>query len=198
MKRLSSANKWGATSATSSANGTDSSAGSVFGGAGHPVCFMLRKFVDDKYYVFNQRAQTFLHLGVSLANTSLRRMRGLLGRWSLRNNEGVWVIPSQGVHTVGLFFPIDVVYLDESRRVVHLIENLKPFRLAALRVRCNSVLELPIRSIYSSNTQVGDQLLILTPEQMQKYWERQRQISPIGSASPSRTEPGTVDAGERK
>ena len=120
--------------------------------------------MDQKYCVFNQSRQSFLHLGVARADTSFRRLRGLLGRWSLRSDEGLWVIPSRGIHTVGLFFQIDVVYLDESCRVVHLIESLKPFRIPPLRIHCESVLELPTRSIYTSNTQIGDQLLILTPE----------------------------------
>jgi hypothetical protein len=42
-------------------------------------------------------------------------------------------------------------------------------------MHCDSVLELPIRSIYSSNTQIGDQLKILTPEEMQAHWDKQRQ-----------------------
>jgi uncharacterized membrane protein (UPF0127 family) len=136
-------------------------------------------YLDEKYYVYNQRRQSFLHLGVNVADTSFRRLRGLLGRWSLRSDEGLWVMPSRGIHTIGLFFPIDVVYLDESRRVVHLVEQLRPFRIAPIRIHCESVLELPPRSIYGSNTQVGDQLLILTPDQMQNYWEKQRQVSPV-------------------
>lgn len=133
--------------------------------------------MDEKYYVYNEERESFLHLGVSAADTSFRRLRGLLGRWSLRSDEGLWVTPSRGIHTIGLFFPIDVVYLDDSCRVVHLTEHLKPFRISALRMRCSSVLELPIRSIYTSNTQVGDQLRILTPDEMGAYWERQRGMS---------------------
>jgi hypothetical protein len=56
---------------------------------------------------------------------------------------------------------------------------LRPFRISALRIHCSSVLELPIRSIYSSNTQVGDQLRIQTPDQMQAYWERQRGMNSV-------------------
>ena len=139
--------------------------------------------MDEKYYVFNQQRQTFLHLGVELADTSWRRLRGLLGRFSLRNDEGLWVKPSKSIHTIGLFFPIDVIYLDASCRVVHVIEYLKPFRISPIRIHCDSVLELPTRSIYSSNTQVGDQLLLLTPQQMQTYWEKQRQSPPAVSVA---------------
>jgi hypothetical protein len=139
--------------------------------------------LSRKYYVFNESRQSFLHLGVDRADTSFRRLRGLLGRWRLRNDEGLWVIPSRGIHTIGLFFSIDVVYLDASGRVVYLIENLKPFRISSIRLHCDSVLELPIRSIYSSCTQIGDQLVILTPEEMQTHWEKQRQATPV-SVSP--------------
>jgi len=135
--------------------------------------------LDAKYYVYNQQRQSFLHLGVGIADTSIRRLRGLLGRWSLRSDDGLWVMPSKAIHTIGLFFPIDVVYLDGSCRVVHLIEHLKPFRIAPIRMHCESVLELPTRSIYSSNTQVGDKLLILTPKQMKTYWEKQRITSQV-------------------
>jgi uncharacterized protein len=138
----------------------------------------------SKYYVFNESRQSFVHLGVDRADTSFRRLRGLLGRWSLRNDEGLWVIPSRGIHTIGLLFPIDVVYLDAAGRVVYLIEQLKPFRIASIRMHCDSVLELPIRSIYSSNTQIGDRLIIMTPEEMQIHWEQQRQASPDVGVSP--------------
>jgi uncharacterized membrane protein (UPF0127 family) len=125
--------------------------------------------LNRKYYVFNENRQSFLHLGVERADSSLSRLRGLLGRWSLRSDEGLWVIPSRGIHTIGLFFPIDVVYLDAAGQVVHLVENLKPFRITSLRRRCDSVLELPTRSIYNSHTQIGDRLVILTQEEMQSH-----------------------------
>jgi uncharacterized membrane protein (UPF0127 family) len=135
--------------------------------------------VEEKYYIFNQTRQSFLHLGVSVADTSLRRLKGLVGRLTLRSNEGLWVMPSQGIHTIGLFFPIDVIYLSESCQVIHLIEHMKPFRIAPIRIQCRSVLELPARTIYTSNTQVGDQLMLCTPEQMTAYWAKQRESTEV-------------------
>ncbi len=121
-------------------------------------------------YVFNVTRQTFLSLGIVAADTHLARLRGLLGKLKLRNNEGIWVVPSNGIHTIGLLFAIDVIYLDEKNRVIHLIEHLGPLRVAPVRRNCNSVLELPPRTIYRTNTQVGDQLLICSPEEIDKYW----------------------------
>ncbi len=125
-------------------------------------------------YVFNLTRQSFVSLGVSPADTHITRLRGLLGRMRLRSEEGLWVVPCQGIHTVGLLFAIDVIYLDENRRLIHLIEHLGPFRFAPIRRQSASVLELPTRTIYSSNTQVGDSLLICSPEDMENHWRVQQ------------------------
>jgi hypothetical protein len=93
----------------------------------------------------------------------------------MRSNEALWVVPSHGIHTIGLMFPIDVIYVDDQLRVVNTVENLGPLRIAPIRLRCASVLQLPARSIADSGTQVGDQLLICSPEEMDRYWESQQQ-----------------------
>jgi hypothetical protein len=79
------------------------------------------------------------------------------------------VVPSRGVHTIGLLFPIDLIYLDSQHRVVDAVEHLGTFRIGPLRIESASVLELPTRTIYSSQTQVGDQLLICSAEAMETY-----------------------------
>lgn len=86
------------------------------------------------------------------------------------------MIPSRGIHTIGLMFPVDVIYLDERMRVVHLIESLGPLRIAPIRLHCVSVLELPARTIYQSGTEVGDELVICSPEEMEAYLEHQQPV----------------------
>lgn len=128
---------------------------------------------SETRYVFNETRQCFLSLNVGLADTHLSRLRGLLGRMKLRRDDGLWVTPSQGIHTIGMMFPIDVIYLDARNRVIHLIEHFRPFRIAPIRVHAKSVLELPTRTIYVSGTHVGDSLLICAPEEMENYWKRE-------------------------
>ena len=122
-------------------------------------------------YAFNITRQSFLSLGLAAADTPWARLRGLLGRIRLRSDEGLWVVPSQGIHTIGLLFPIDVVYLDSQMRVIHLVEHLGPLRIAPLRRHGASVLELPPLTINGSGTHVGDQLLICSPDEMCSYWK---------------------------
>lgn len=122
-----------------------------------------------QYCVFNKTRESFLSLGVVAADTHLARLKGLLGKLRLKSDGGIWVIPSQGVHTIGMLFAIDVIYLDKDNQVIHLMESFGTFRIGPIRGNCASVLELPTRTIYSSQTQVGDELLICTPEEMELY-----------------------------
>ena len=84
----------------------------------------------------------------------------------MKSGEGLWLVPSRGIHTLPFLTPIDLIYLDGQNRVIHLVEHLSPFRIAPLRLRSSSVLELPPHTIYSSQTHVGDQLLICPPEEI--------------------------------
>jgi uncharacterized membrane protein (UPF0127 family) len=125
------------------------------------------------YCVFNKTRESFLSLSVAAADTHLARLKGLLGRLRLKSDEGIWVVPSQGVHTIGVLVPLDLIYLDSDHRVIHMVESLGSFRIGPIRRNSASVLELPARTIYSSQTQVGDQLLICPPEQMEAFLSNQ-------------------------
>jgi len=124
------------------------------------------------FCVFNKTEESFLAMSVTRADTSGSRLRGLLGRPALKSGEGRWVVPSHGVHTIGMLFAMDVVYLDAQDRVIHLIEHLTPFRISPLRLKSASLLQLPLHTIHRSQTHVGDQLLICQPDEMKEYMRR--------------------------
>jgi uncharacterized protein len=118
------------------------------------------------YCVYNLTRECFLSLGVTVADTTFTRLKGLIGRLRLRSSDGLWVVPSSGIHTFGVLFPLDLIYLDGNNQVIYVVEYLRGFRLAPLKIRAASVLELPPHTIYSSQTQDGDQLVIGTAEEM--------------------------------
>jgi uncharacterized protein len=131
-----------------------------------------RKRKEQKTFcVFNRTRDSFLSLSITLTDTHFQRLKGLVGKLRLKGDEGIWVVPSQGVHTIGVLFPIDLVYLDDDDRVVQLEESFGTFRIGPVRKNCASVLELPTRTIYSSQTRVGDQLLICRPEAMEEFFK---------------------------
>ena len=123
------------------------------------------------YCVYNQTRECFLSLSVTPADTTFSRLRGLIGRLKLKVDEGLWIVPSCGVHTVGVLFPLDLIYLNDNHQVIHLIEHFPRFRIAPLRTQASSVLELPTHTIYSSQTQPGDQLVICAVEEISNRFD---------------------------
>ena len=77
-----------------------------------------------------------------LAETSLARLRGLLGRSGLSSGEGLLLRPAGSVHTAFMKFTIDVVFLDRDLRVLKVVPDLVPWRTAGCR-GARAVLELP-------------------------------------------------------
>src|ERR1700692_3051741 len=113
-------------------------------------------------YVYNKTRETFVATEATLADSYLRRLVGLLGktkRWA-QLGRGLWIVPSQGVHTIGMLFPIDLIFLGKEKQVVHIEEHVRPFRISKVSLKAASVLELPPHTIYRSRTQVGDRFEI--------------------------------------
>jgi uncharacterized protein len=111
-------------------------------------------------FVYNKSKETFLAFRVRVADSILGRLIGLLGRRSLAPDSGVWIVPSNAVHTIGMLFSFDLVLIDKDFKVVGLRELVRPFRVTWPNHRAESVIELPAHSIFRSRTQIGDQLLI--------------------------------------
>lgn len=113
-------------------------------------------------YVYNKTREAFVATEASLANTYLRRLVGLLGktkRWA-QPGRGLWIVPSRGVHTIGMLFPIDLVFLNREKLVVHVEEHVRPFRISAVCLKASSVLELPAHTVFRTGTRVGDRFEI--------------------------------------
>ena len=77
----------------------------------------------------------------TIADSPLPRMRGLLGRRDLPSDEGILLRPAGSIHTLFMHFPIDAVFLDRERRVLRVVDSLRPWRTAAAK-GAHAVLEL--------------------------------------------------------
>lgn len=111
-------------------------------------------------YAFNRTRQTFLATEMRLANTHWARLRGLMATKPacFGFGQGLCIIPCHGVHTWAMRFPLDLVYLNVNNEVVHLEENVKPWRFARVSMDTVAVLELPSHTIWNSGTNIGDQI----------------------------------------
>jgi uncharacterized membrane protein (UPF0127 family) len=92
-----------------------------------------------------------------VAERTLARMKGLLGRTGLGPGKGMLITPAPSVMTFFMRFPIDVVFLDRDWRVVKVVHRLRPWRVAGAR-HAIAALELPAGTAEACSLQVGDVL----------------------------------------
>ncbi len=76
------------------------------------------------------------------ANTWLKRLVGLLGHSALSDTNAMLFEPGGGIHTVGMRFSIDVVYLDGDNRVLGIVIDMEPWRFSFAPKGTKAVLEL--------------------------------------------------------
>jgi uncharacterized membrane protein (UPF0127 family) len=100
--------------------------------------------------IHNQRPLTAWR--IRTAKSWWRRAVGLLTTSNLDDSSGLWIAPCGSVHTIGMRYAIDVVFLDEMGRVKKLVRWLKPFRCAVcwgacstLELRAGAIDELSLR-----------------------------------------------------
>ena len=115
---------------------------------------------SGQVFVYNKTKETFLAFRVNIADSFAGRLIGLLGRRSLKPDSGVWIVPANAIHTMGMMFSFDVVMIDKNFKVVSVKELVKPFRIILPKLRAESVIELPAHTIFRSRTEVGDELVI--------------------------------------
>jgi len=108
--------------------------------------------------ILNATRNTCLATRARVADTSWSRARGLIGTPALPPGQALLIDPSMGIHTCFMSYPIDVVYVDQSDRVVDVDEAMPPWRLGKLRFRAVYVIELPAGAVGKTGTQPGDHL----------------------------------------
>lgn len=77
-----------------------------------------------------------------LADCFLMRLKGLLGTKNLPKGEALIIKPCSSVHTIGMSYAIDVLFVSEQNIVLKVVKNLPPWRAAACRGSAY-VVELP-------------------------------------------------------
>ncbi len=93
-----------------------------------------------------------------------QRLRGLLGRKSLGDGEGLLLEPCRAVHMLGMRFPLDVAFVDRNGEVVAVYAGLAAGRRTGYHRRARAALELPAGTLASTGTVPGDRLTYVTEE----------------------------------
>lgn len=106
------------------------------------------------HLIVNQRRVGVITL---VADNVLERLRGLLGRESLASDEALLLPGCGSIHTFGMRFSIDVLFLDRYQRVVAL-HTAVPSRRMLLSLRAKQTLEMSSGAARMLRLSVGDQL----------------------------------------
>jgi uncharacterized protein len=80
---------------------------------------------------------------VKSAETPLSRMIGLLSTDKPDTDASVYFAPCYSIHTIGMRYPIDILFLDKEQKLIKLFRNLPPNRLTGTISDAHSVLEFP-------------------------------------------------------
>ncbi len=116
-----------------------------------------QKQPEIRLTVVNRTRSSELASSAEVAGTGARRRKGLLGRDAIIAGGGLWILPCESVHTIGMRFPIDLVYLDRDLNVKKVRSHVRPWRMSAC-LSAHSVLELPSGTVCSSQTRPGDKV----------------------------------------
>lgn len=126
----------------------------------------------QKYCVYNQTRESFLSLGVTVADPATAQVRELIDKVGAKPDSGLWMVPYRGNLPARGHSPVDLLYLDGDYRVIQEVESFLPSSIEPLKDDAASALVLPAHTIYSSQTQPGDQMVICIAEEMERRLER--------------------------
>jgi len=111
--------------------------------------------------LMNERTRRPVATSVEIAATRASRRRRLLGCDRLEDATAVVLAPCTAVHTAGMRFAIDVVFVDRQGYAVKVVRGLRPWRVA-LAAQARAAIEMPAGSLHCGEVLPGDRLY-LTP-----------------------------------
>jgi hypothetical protein len=123
----------------------------------------------------NQSRECFLGLHVVAGDFSLSSLTDWMATLRPNSSTGIWMVPFRGILTADVPVPLDLLYLDEECRVIDTVEFFPTFRVSPSSPTAASVLALPSHSIFSSQTQRGDRLVVCPVDEMDWHLEQMEQ-----------------------
>ena len=110
----------------------------------------------------NMTRSALLGDGVETARTPRERTRGLLGTAMLSRGGGLWIVPCRSIHSFGMLYEFDAIFIDREGRVVGMHPRFRRNRISRIFWSARGVLELPAGTIDRTSTGVGDEIAFQT------------------------------------
>jgi len=116
--------------------------------------------VEGPLQLVNESTRASIAQRVELAVSRKERRRGLLGRQRLETGAALVLTPCFAVHTAGMQFPIDVVFVNRQGLAVRVVRQLAPWRIA-IATGAHAVIELPAGTVARCDLRTGDRVSLV-------------------------------------
>lgn len=113
-----------------------------------------------KAQALNKSKNRILLEEATVATTFWARLKGLLGKTELKENEGLIIYPCNSVHTVGMKFSIDVIFVNEEDRVCKIIPDMKKTSFSPIVKGSRYVIEVESGFAKKYKVEVDDEILL--------------------------------------
>jgi uncharacterized protein len=146
--------------------------------------------------LMNERTHQPVAKVVEIAATRTSRRKGLLGRDGLDEASALLLAPCAAVHTAGMRFALDVVFVDRQGYAVKVVRNLQPWRIA-LAPAGRAVIEMPAGTLRWGQVLLGDRLYLAPASAANKQADSAEVVAipenrSTPAAFPVRSAPATV------
>jgi protein-S-isoprenylcysteine O-methyltransferase Ste14/uncharacterized membrane protein (UPF0127 family) len=109
----------------------------------------------------NLTRETTYAFGVVAADRMLARLVGLLGTAGPDPEKALYIVPCSGIHTFGMKYPIDVLFLSKEGRVIRVEHRLESGKIVKPVLPVKSVLELPAGAVREFDIRLNDCLQVV-------------------------------------
>ncbi len=110
--------------------------------------------------IWNEDTETEIAHTCRVADNFFTRLKGLQGKKSLPDGEGLLIKPCNSVHTFGMKISIDVVFLSKENEVIYMMEKMPPRKISPIVKKAAAVLELPAGRLEQTPILKGQHLTV--------------------------------------
>ena len=96
---------------------------------------------------------------VIIADTFYLRLKGLMGKKTLNEQQGLLIKPCNSIHTFFMKMNIDIAFLDKENTIVALYKDMRPWKISKIHINSNFVIEGNSGSL--SELKIGDKIKIV-------------------------------------
>ena len=122
--------------------------------------------------IINTKSGVNLDVQVSLVKSFTARIVGLIGTEQLEKYKALYFVPCSGIHTFGMKYPIDALFLDKQGKVVHICDRLLPNRMTKVIPAATAVMECAAGFVQCHQIKVGDRLQVTTDQEYRPSLQR--------------------------